>query len=83
MSVLAEGVENAPLSSRLKLFLARLKLAQGDLEGATELLDQVLAIKPKEGEALYLRGLACLDRGDTLQAMEEWESALRFSLEIK
>jgi cytochrome c-type biogenesis protein CcmH/NrfG len=81
VSVLARGIEKAPRSSRLKLLLARSKLIDGDLEGAADLLNGVLAIKPREGEALYLSGVVFLERGDTLQAIETWENALRSALE--
>ena len=52
----------------------------GDTAGALELLNAVLAIKPKEGEALYLKGLALSHQGDTTQAVELYQKALDISL---
>ncbi len=78
---LEDGVRAAPLSSRLKLFLARLRIAAGDLDGAGELVGKVLAIKPREAEALYLKGWILVERGDTAGAADAWHEALRFTLE--
>jgi cytochrome c-type biogenesis protein CcmH/NrfG len=79
MTALSEGVQKAPLSSRLKLFLARLEIARGGLEDAAQLVNKVLAIKPDEGEAHYLFGLIHLERGDTTQALDTWQKALEVS----
>lgn len=80
ISMLEVGVKAAPLSSRLKLLLARLMLAQGNIDSAAELVDGVLLVKPREGEALYLRGRIFLERGDTARAIDSWEEALRARL---
>lgn len=80
ISMLEAGVKEAPLSSRLKLLLARLKLAEGDIDVAAGLVLDVLSVKPREGEALYLRGRILLERGDTTRAVDSWEEALRTRL---
>ena len=74
-SALTTGVERAPRSTRLKLLLARVHLAGGKFDDAATLLDDVLAIKPREGEALYLKSLVLLNRADTTQALELMEKA--------
>ena len=79
--MLAKGIEKSPLSSRLKLLLARSMIAEEQLAEASELIDAVLAIKPKEGEALFLKGIVFLAQGDTLKAIQNWEDALGFRLE--
>ena len=75
--MLETGVEEAPLSSRLKLLLARLRLAEGRMDAAGGLVDDVLSVKPREEEALYLKGLIALERGDTTRAIDSWQKALR------
>ncbi len=77
---LTEGTKVAPMSSRIKLLLARLQLAVGDAAAAEALVDAVLMIKPREGEALYLRGLIEMDRGDTTAAVETFGQALEYGL---
>ena len=77
---LAAGIRKAPLSSRLKLLQARLKVARSELTEAGELIDGVLAIKPNEGEALYLKGLVSLEQGDSTGAVTAWRQALDVSL---
>ena len=80
MDTLTDGVRVAPLSSRLKILLGRLELLGGNVERASELTEGVLAIKPREGEALYLLGLIQLAEGDTTEAMDSWHRALEVSL---
>ncbi len=58
------GIEKAPKSSRLKLLLARIKISLGDYAKALELTESVLKIKPREGKALYYKGLALKGLGD-------------------
>ena len=80
-AMLVEGTEKAPLSTRMKLLLARLQLAEGSPEEAAALLDGVLVIRPKDGESLYLRGLAYLAVGDSLAALEAWRTSLEITVE--
>ena len=74
---LAQGAARAPLSTRIKLLLARLNLIAGNPAAAETALDQILAIKPNEGEAHYLKGLAQLQQSDTTAALESFEHALK------
>jgi tetratricopeptide (TPR) repeat protein len=83
MSILAVGIEAAPLSTRLRILSARLSLAQNQPEEALAVLEPVLAIKPKESQALYLKGAALLNKGDTAQAIGYLEKALKYGLEKK
>ena len=78
LEVLNVGVERAPLSSRLKLLLARLLLADGKIDDAERVLDTLLRFKPRDPETLYLTGLVGLERGDTTRTLDSWQSALEY-----
>jgi tetratricopeptide (TPR) repeat protein len=80
IEVLTAGTAAVPLSSRVKLLLARLLIASGQIDEAETLLDAVLAIKPHEGEALYLKGQVVLTRGDSTKAMDLFEQAIDIAL---
>ncbi len=80
MESLAEGIVAAPFSSRLKLFLARLKIETGAPDEALNLVESVLAIKPREVEALYLKGLIFAERGELDDALKVWGIALDLKL---
>ncbi len=78
--ILTDGISKAPLSSKLKISLARIYLAQNNVTGASELIDNILAIKPRQGEALYLKGVTLLEQNDTAQAVEIFQKVLQFTL---
>ncbi|MEE9553579.1 MAG: tetratricopeptide repeat protein [candidate division Zixibacteria bacterium] len=80
IDLLSDGVVKAPRSSRLKLILARYLISRGSPNDAVEHIDNVLAIKPREGEALYLKGQISQARGDTTAAVELYQKALDVSL---
>lgn len=73
---LVEGVRLAPLSRRLKLMLARVWVEQGKADEANELVTQVMALRPLDVDALYLKGLIALAGNDTTAAVEFWDMAL-------
>ncbi len=77
---LSTGAIVAPLASRTKLLLARIYLASGNVSEARILIDGVLAIKPSEGEALYLKGLSLLAVQDTAAALDKLEQAIEVGL---
>ncbi|RKX19745.1 MAG: hypothetical protein DRP35_07185 [Candidatus Zixiibacteriota bacterium] len=76
MTVLSEGISKSPMSTRLKILSSKVLLNQGDYTEAGILLDKILAIKPKECEALYLRGVSLLEANDTVTAIEKFQKAL-------
>lgn len=78
LEVLTDGVERAPLSSRLKLLLARLHLRGGNIDEADELLGTLLRFKPRDPETLYLQGMVNLERGDSALALDNWQTALDY-----
>jgi len=75
VEILTRAIEQAPLSTRLKLLLSRLKLKSGAFQEAANLLDSILAIKSRQGEALYLRGIAHLKLADTSKAIDMLQQA--------
>lgn len=81
VAALRTGVAEAPLSARIKLYLARLLVARGEFDEAVTLVDAVLVIKPREGEALYLKGLLDLQSGSGEAALDYFEAALTYGLE--
>ena len=83
LETLTAGTAAAPLSSRLKLLLARVLFTKGKPAEASEHIDAVLAVKPREPEALYLRGLVRLAQGDTASALSDWTRSLESVLREK
>lgn len=81
VSALEKGVEVAPLSTRNRLLLARLKIGLNTPDDALEHIEKVLAIKPRESEALYLKGIALLVKSDTTSAIESMGKALDTNFE--
>ncbi len=79
-STLTQGVALAPLSTRIKILLARIKIEKKDYIQASELLDAILRIKPNEAETLYLRGLTYLYQNDTTNALEYLQNGLETAL---
>lgn len=80
IQALEKGMELAPLSTRLKLLAVRLYYAREMYDDAAKLLDAVLAIKPREGEAIYLRGVSLLHAGDTVAAIDAFARAIDIGL---
>jgi tetratricopeptide (TPR) repeat protein len=80
VNVLEAACQQTPRSTRLKLLLARIHLNRGQWEEPLALTESVLAIKPFEGEASYLRGWGLLLRGDTTEAVDIFETVLNKKL---
>jgi tetratricopeptide (TPR) repeat protein len=83
LAALREGADLAPRSSRVRILLARLCIAHGQPEAASQALDEVLAIKPNEAEAFYLKGRLLLAQSDTTQALDALQRALEIQLEVE
>lgn len=73
---LVEGVRLAPLSRRLKLLLARVWVEAGKTSEAEELVAEVMSLRPRDVDALYIKGLIALARSDSTAAVEFWDTAL-------
>ena len=76
---LKEAVVKAPRSFRLKRFLARMHLALNEPAEAQKLAEEVLMIRQRDGEALYLKGCALLMAGDSAQAVQILGQALEIT----
>jgi len=76
IDLLSTGIEKAPRSTRLKLLMAGLKIKMQMLDTADLILDQILAIKPNESEALYYKGNIAMQKGDTATAITLYEKGL-------
>lgn len=76
MTILSDGISKSPMSTRLKILSSKILLNQGSFAEAGLLLDKILAIKPREGEALYLKGVSLLEVNDTAAAIEKFQKAL-------
>jgi tetratricopeptide (TPR) repeat protein len=81
IEILNEASQVAPRSTRIKLLLARIHLNKGSWEEPLTLTENVLAIKPMDGEASYLRGWGLLLQGDTAQATKIFETVLAKELD--
>lgn len=81
LEILSEASQTAPRSKRIKLLLARIHLRKGNWEEPLALTESVLAFKPSDSEASYLRGWGLLLRGDTAQAVEIFEQVLARELD--
>ena len=73
---LVEGTRVAPLSRRIKLLLARVRIEAGKIDEAEEIVNGVMALRPKDFDCRYLQGLIALARADTTEAITIWESTL-------
>ena len=76
VTILQAGIDQGLRAPRLRIYLARLQIELGELEGAQEALEFVLMMRPHDGESLYLMGMIHLARGDTTAALDSWEKAL-------
>lgn len=76
LTVLKEAVVGAPRSFRLKRFLARMYLALNEPVEARKQADDVLMVRQRDSEALFLKGQALLMLGDSAQAIDLLEQAL-------
>lgn len=74
--ILTDGVAVAPLSRRLKLLLARVKIELGEVDEAEGLVNEVTAIRSGDLDAVYLQGLIALARGDSTTAVTLWDEVL-------
>jgi tetratricopeptide (TPR) repeat protein len=69
--------ENKPDGLIARNRLATLLLQKEDVNGATQLIDEVLKENPRDNDALVLRGNLALTRGDTPVAIADLRAVLR------
>lgn len=81
VELLTQAVDQNARSARLKIYLARLHLALNETDRAIELTQSLLDFRPNEAEALYIKGSALLQAGDSAQALGLLEKALKLNLD--
>jgi len=70
-----EGTRPAGLSARAHL--ATLKVTQNDVAEASKLVGEVLAVNPRDADALNIRGNLLLAKGDAKGAIDDLRAVLR------
>ncbi len=76
MEQLEQAVIDSPRSFRLKKFLAGMYLSTNRPDEALKQAENVLKIRMRDSEALYLKGRSLLMSGDSARAVEVLEQAL-------
>ena len=75
MMTLNKATEIAPLDTRPIIKLAELSFLQGNANMANAYLDKALELKSLNPQAYYLRGVICLYKNDTIQALKQFMKA--------
>lgn len=72
---LNKAAEIAPMDSRPIIKLAELSFLQGNINMANAYLDKALELKSINPQAYYMRGIICMSKNDTVQAMRQFMKA--------
>ncbi len=72
---LNKATEIAPLDSRPIVKLAELSFLQGNTNLSNAYLDKALEINSINPQAYYLRGIICMSKNDTVQALKQFMKA--------
>lgn len=75
MLTLNKATEIAPLDSRPVIKLAELSFLQGNNNMANAYLDKALELNSINPQAYYMRGIICMSKNDTVQAMKQFMKA--------
>ncbi|MBR4137561.1 MAG: tetratricopeptide repeat protein [Bacteroidales bacterium] len=75
MMTLNKATEISPLDSRPIIKLAELSFLQGNTNLANAYLDKALELKSLNPQAYYMRGVICLYKNDTVQALKQFMKA--------
>lgn len=75
MMTLNKATETSPLDSRPIIKLAELSFLQGNTNLANAYLDKALELKSLNPQAYYMRGVICLYKNDTVQALKQFMKA--------
>ena len=76
LTSLKKAIVQSPRSFRLKRLLAHLYLTLNEPAEALKVAEEVLMIRQRDGEALYLKGCALLMTGDSAKAALIFDKAL-------
>ena len=72
---LNKAAESAPLDSRPVIKLAELSFLQGNTNLANAYVDKALSLNGLNPQAYYMRGIICLSKNDTVQALKQFMKA--------
>ncbi len=72
---LNKATEIAPLDSRPVIKLAELSFLQGNSKMANAYLDKAVELNSINPQAYYMRGIICLSKNDTAQALKQFMKA--------
>ena len=72
---LNKATEIAPLDSRPIVKLAELSFLQGNANMANAYLDKALELNAINPQAYYMRGIICMSKNDTVQALKQFMKA--------
>ena len=75
MLTLNKATEIAPLDSRPVIKLAELSFLQGNSNMSNAYLDKALELNPINPQAYYMRGIICMSKNDTVQALKQFMKA--------
>ena len=72
---LNKASEIAPMDSRPVVKLAELSFLQGNINMANAYIDKALELNSMNPQAYYMRGIICMSRNDTVQALKQFMKA--------
>lgn len=75
MLTLNKATEIAPLDSRPVIKLAELSFLQGNSSMSNAYLDKALELNSINPQAYYMRGVICMSKNDTVQALKQFMKA--------
>lgn len=75
MLTLNKATEIAPMDSRPVVKLAELSFLQGNTNLANAYLDKALELNSLNPQAYYMRGIICMSKNDTIQALKQFMKA--------
>ena len=75
MMTLNKATEIAPFDSRPVLKLAELSFLQGNVNMANAYIDKALELNGINPQAYYMRGIICMSKNDTVQALKQFMKA--------
>jgi len=75
LKTLNKATEIAPLDSRPVIKLAELSFLQGNSNMANAYIDKALELNSMNPQAYYMRGIICIAKNDTVQALKQFMTA--------
>lgn len=75
LMTLNKATEIAPMDSRPVIKLAELSFLQGNTNLANAYIDKALELNSLNPQAYYMRGIICMSKNDTVQALKQFMTA--------